>query len=86
MRMLNVIGGLTMAGLLSLGFVAGVGAQEVASGGNGGGSVADADGGSISIGTIESSGSAGTDIASIVADAMAAGDDIAAAVIAALTN
>ncbi|MFM8593446.1 MAG: hypothetical protein ACKOCK_03530 [Chloroflexota bacterium] len=86
MRMLNVVGGLTMAGLLSLGLVAGVGAQEVASGGNGGGSNADSNGGSISIGTIDDGGSAGLDIAALVAGAVAAGDDIAATVIAALTQ
>lgn len=83
----RVATGLAVAGLLSVSFAGAVGAQDVETGasGNGGGSNANASGGAVTVGDVDSGSSSGsaTDVGSIVADAIAAGgDDLAANIIA----
>lgn len=84
----RLIAGLAVAGLLSVGLVGGAGAQQIAAGGNGGGSNANADGGSVTLGDTESGGSSGssTDVAGLVGGAVATGstDSLAQQIIASI--
>lgn len=74
----RLMGGLALAGVLTLG-MSGLAAAETATAGNGGSSSAGADGGSVSSGPVESDESAGSiDVTSLL------GEDIAATVIASI--
>src|SRR5262245_40170097 len=76
--------GLAIAAMASTAFVGAASAQyiDTASGGNGGVSNANADGGSVSVGSTNSGGTSGVQTA--INDALVSGDNIAQAVIAAL--
>ena len=84
----KLVSGLAIAAFAATAFAGVASAEEfidIASGGNGGVSTANSNGGSVSIGTTNSGGSIGTQ--SIIADAIAAGADgsaIADAVLAAI--
>jgi hypothetical protein len=76
--------GLAIAAIASTAFVGTASAQyiDTASGGNGGVSTANASGGGVSIGATNTGGSSG--IQAAINDALVSGEDIAAAVIAAI--
>lgn len=76
--------GLAIAAIAATAFAGVVSAEDTdtATGGNGGVSTADSSGGSVSIGSTNSGGTTGTQAA--INDALLTGDDIAAAVIAAI--
>lgn len=78
----KLVTGLAIAAIASTAFVGAVSAQNTSSGGNGGVSTADSSGGSVSIGSTNSGGTSGVQAA--INDALASGDDIAAAVIQAI--
>jgi hypothetical protein len=80
----RLISGLAIAAIASTALVGAASAQfiDTASGGNGGVSTANADGGPVTIGSTNSGGTSGTSAA--IHDALVSGDDIAKAVIAAL--
>jgi hypothetical protein len=80
----KVLTGLAIAAVASTAFMGAASAQNIdtASGGNGGVSTANADGGPVSIGSTNSGGTSGTSAA--IQDALMSGDDIAQAVIASL--
>ena len=67
------LGGLAVAGLLSLALAAGAAAQDIAAAGNGGTADASADGGSVSVGDVNSGLNSGSsisvgDVGSVVCD------------------
>lgn len=76
--------GLAVAAIASTAFVGAASAQylDTASGGNGGVSTGNANGGSVSIGSTNTGGSSGVQTA--IDSALISGDDIAQAVIAAI--
>lgn len=76
--------GLAIAAIASTAFVGAASAQylDTASGGNGGVSTGNANGGSVSIGSTNTGGSSGVQTA--IDSALVSGDDIAQAVIAAI--
>lgn len=80
----KLVSGLAVAGIAASAFVGVASAQstDTASGGNGGVSTANSNGGGVSIGSTNSGGSSGVQAA--IDDALVSGDDIAAAVIAAI--
>jgi hypothetical protein len=80
----KLISGLAIAAIGATAFVGVASAQvtDTASGGNGGVSNANANGGGVSIGSTNSGGTSG--IQAAINDALVSGDDIAAAVIAAI--
>ena len=80
----KLVTGLAIAAIASTAFVGAVSAQytDTASGGNGGVSTADSSGGAVTIGSTNSGGTSG--IQSAIDSALVSGDDIAAAVIAAI--
>ena len=76
--------GLAIAAIASTAFVSAASAQylDTASGGNGGVSTADSSGGSVSVGSTNTGGTSG--IQAAIDSALVSGDDIAAAVFAAI--
>lgn len=82
----KLVTGLAIAAIASTAFVGVAGAQstDTASGGNGGVSTANASGGGVSIGSTNTGNSTGSAVSSAINDALVSGDDIAAAVIAAI--
>lgn len=80
----KLVTGLAIAAIASTAFVGAASAQytDTASGGNGGVSTADSSGGAVTIGSTNSGGTSG--IQSAIDSALISGDDIAAAVIAAI--
>jgi hypothetical protein len=80
----RILSGLAIAAIASTAFVGAASAQytDTASGGNGGVSTANADGGPVSIGSTNSGGTSG--IQAAINDALVSGDDIAQAVIQAI--
>lgn len=84
----KVLSGLAIAAIASTAFVGAAlaedGGFDTASGGNGGVSNANANGGPVSIGSTNTGGSSGSSVHAAIDTAIANGDDIAAAVIAAI--
>ncbi len=84
----KMLSGLAIAAIASTAFAGAVladdGGIDTASGGNGGVSSANANGGPVSIGSTNTGGSSGGSVHAAIDDAIANGDDIAAAVIAAI--
>ncbi len=78
------VNGLAIAAIASTAFVGVALADDIASGGNGGVSSASADGGPVSIGTTNTGGTSGSIVQAAIDEAVLSGDDIAAAVIAAI--
>lgn len=80
----KLFSGLAIAAIATTAFAGVTSAQytDTASGGNGGVSTGNANGGAVTIGTTNSGGSTGVQTA--INDALVSGDDIAAAVIAAI--
>lgn len=80
----KLVSGLAIAAIGAMAFVGVASAQyiDTSSGGNGGVSNANANGGGVSIGSTNSGGSNGVQAA--INDALVSGEDIAAAVIAAI--
>lgn len=80
----RLVSGLAIAGIAATAFAGVASAQstDTASGGNGGVSTANSNGGGVSIGSTNSGGTSG--IQAAIDDALVSGDDIAAAVIAAI--
>jgi hypothetical protein len=81
---IKLLSGLVIAAIGATALVGGASAQstDIASGGNGGVSSANANGGGVTIGSTNSGGTSG--IQAAINDALVSGDDIAAAVIAAI--
>lgn len=78
--------GVGAAGLISFALVGGAAAQDTAASGNGGTSTADASGGPITIGTIDDEDEAEDEDAFTIEGLDTLGDDIAAAVMAAIAG
>jgi len=71
--MTKMLAGLAFAGLLSFGIVGGASADTFGGSGNGGGSNADANGGAITIGTVDNGGNTGATIGSVIGDMVLSG-------------
>jgi hypothetical protein len=86
----KVLSGLAIAAIASTAFAGAVladdGGIDTASGGNGGVSSANANGGPVSIGNTNTGSTSGSSVQAAIDAALADGDDIAAAVIAALSG
>lgn len=71
--MKKMLSGLAIAGLLSVGIAGGASADNFGGSGNGGGSVADANGGAVTIGTVDNGGNAGASVGTVVGDLVLGG-------------
>ena len=71
--MTKMLAGLAVAGLLSFGIVGGASADNFGGSGNGGGSNADANGGAITIGTVDNGGNSGASVGTVVGDLVLGG-------------
>ncbi|MBA2598600.1 MAG: hypothetical protein M3Q50_04760 [Chloroflexota bacterium] len=78
------VSGLAIAAIASTAFVGVAAADDIASGGNGGVSTSNANGGPVSIGSTNTGGTSGSIVQAALDEALVSGDDIAAAVIAAI--